>query len=162
MRRGVEVSGRGAESDRPGQAQDVAPLFYLHRVAIMGRCPNVNKPKLIYFLFMTLRPSGKGTGPIIPRKHAGGGWTQQALILEPAGDSAEGFREVLDGQVTGEAPGKSSCLLNLLGDPKALSYAILSYSRDIWTGEASGCCNCLARDLRPGQRVIPVPQISVT
>lgn len=99
MRRGVEVSGRGAESDRPGQAQDVAPLFYLHRVAIMGRCPNVNKPKLIYFLFMTLRPNGKGTGPIIPRKHAGGGWTQQAVLLEPAGGAEEGSREPLDGQV---------------------------------------------------------------
>lgn len=55
-----------------GKSTDVAPLLYLHRVAIMGRCPNVNKPKLIYFLFMTLTPSEKGAGPIIPRKHASG------------------------------------------------------------------------------------------
>lgn len=65
----AEGRSRASGRDRRG---DVAPLFYLHRVAIMGRCPNVNKPKLIYFLFMTLIPNGKGSEPSIPRKHESG------------------------------------------------------------------------------------------
>ena len=50
--------GEESKSELYRQAHGRGTTAYLHRVAIMGSCPNVNKPKLIYFLFMTLIPNG--------------------------------------------------------------------------------------------------------